>query len=72
MGLKTKKELPKWTENQVTQSSRDVKNVDPIGKDFRISVRKMKKFNMKQDCFSSIYFVFRFLINGALMIYKHR
>ena len=26
VGLKTKNKLPKWTENQVTQSSRDVKN----------------------------------------------
>ena len=67
-GFKDKEnELPKWTENQVTQSSRDIKNFGPIVKDFRISVRKMREFHMKQDCFSSTYFMFRSLIKGALI-----
>ena len=53
VGLKTKSELLKWTENQVTQSSRDVKNFGHIVKDFKISARKMREFHMKQDYFSS-------------------
>ena len=56
VSLMTKRELPKRTENQVTQSSRDVKNFEDIVKDFKISARKMKEFYMKQDCFSSTYF----------------
>ena len=68
VGLKTKSELPKWTENQVTQSCRDVKIFGFIVKDFKISARKMREFHMKQDCFSSTYFMFRSLIKGALMI----
>ena len=56
VSLKTKRELPKRTENEVTQSSRDVKNFEDIVKDFKISARKMKEFYMKQDCFSSTYF----------------
>ena len=66
VGLKTKSELPKWTENQMTQSSRDIKNFRHIVKDFRISMRKMREFHMKQDCFRRTYFMFRSLIKGAL------
>ena len=47
VGFKTKNELPKWTENQVTQSSRDVKIFRRIVKGFRISLRKMREFHMK-------------------------
>ena len=53
VGLKTKSELLKWTKNQVTQSSRDVNNFGHIVKDFKISARKIRKFHMKQDYFSS-------------------
>ena len=35
VSLMTKRELPKRTENQVTQSSRDVKNFEDIVKDFK-------------------------------------
>ena len=66
----TKNELPKWTENQVTQSNRDVKNFGPRVRDLKISVTKIKEFQdcEKQDCLSSTSFMFRSLIKGALMI----
>ena len=66
MGLKTKSELPKLTENQVAQSSRDVKNFGHIVKDFKISLRKMREFDVKHGCFRRTYFMFRSLIKGAL------
>ena len=55
VGLKSKSELLKWTGNQLTQSTRDVKNLRHIVKDFKKSARKMRKFHMKQDYFSSTY-----------------
>ena len=60
--LKTKNELSKWTENQETQSTRDVKKFVLIVKDFKISVKKLREFHIKQNCFSSTYFMFRSLI----------
>ena len=39
-----------------------------IVKDFKISARKTREFHMKQDCFSSTYFMFRSFIKEALMI----
>ena len=48
--LNMKSKLPKWTENEVAQSSRDVKNFGYIVKDLKISARKMREFHMKQDC----------------------